>query len=206
MHNLRSLTPATSGWTPQPRQQQAQQTTPKPTEPPKPEGEPGEPEPHADATGNGFKSEHSKQSVLSDLARERAERQQLKAELDTFKSSIAEAFGVKPEPADDGKDLLSELQDQVATMRHESALLRLANQHKITDEQDLELLGTAKDAEAMEVLAKRLAPSEDGGQGSGIPKPDLTQGARGEPVRAEALPGVPRMAQAFDDAMSNTRK
>jgi hypothetical protein len=104
----------------------------------------------------------------------------LKSEFDGFKSALLEGLGIKPKDGDDGKDALATVQEQLAAMQHKSSVLELANAHKITDKDDLELLGTAKDPEAMKKLAERLAPAEvDPGAKSGSrrgPKPDRTQG------------------------------
>lgn len=150
-----------------------------------------------------FKSEHSKATVLADLAKERDARQALEADLNGFKTALTTAFGIKTDSADDDTALLSKLQEQVTQMQQESAVLRLANEHGITDKDDLALLGSVTDADARGRLAERLAAKGDESPASGTPKPDLTQGGKGEPAPRESLPGVPRLAQAFDDEMSN---
>lgn len=198
----RSINPALLAdvpqWAPQPMQQ-AQQAVEKAASEPADEPKADDPD---GKEGEGFKSEHSKQSVLADLARERAERQALQNDMTALKSSLAEAFGIKPDPTDDSNALLTGLQKQFQQMQHESSVLRLANQHRITDEDDLKLLASATDAEAMKGLAARLAPSEPDSATPGSPKPDLTQGGKGDPAKPDPGPGVPRMAQAFDDAIN----
>ena len=128
----------------------------------------------------------------------------VQAELAELKGQLTQIFGGKTDDTTDGNNLVQQLQQQVEQMRHEQTVLALANTHKITDEADLALLRAATAPEAMESLAARLAPSDQDQTRS--PKPDLTQGPKGEPVRAESLPGVPRLAQAFDDAMNTNRK
>ena len=128
----------------------------------------------------------------------------LQAELADLKGNLAQIFGGKPDAGADGTALVQQLQQQVEQMRHEQEVLALANKHKITDEADLALLRAATVPDARESLAARLAPTASDETRS--PKPDLTQGPKGEPVRAESLPGVPRLAQAFDDAMNSNRK
>lgn len=101
----------------------------------------------------------------------------LKSEFDGFKSALLEGLGIKPKDGDDGSDALATVQQQLAAMQHKSTVLELANEHQITDKDDLELLGTAKDPEAMKKLAERLAPKEQERDAtSRRPKPDRTQG------------------------------
>lgn len=118
-------------------------------------------------------------------ARKAAEAQfkTLKGEFDGFKASLSKAFGVDP-ATDDNADTLKTVQEQLSAIQHESAVLRLANEHKITDKDDLEILGSAKDAEAMQKLAARLAAKadEDANTNSPGPRADLTQGGKGEPA------------------------
>lgn len=130
----------------------------------------------------GKSTEQKSEEQLGDggkraLEAERKARQEIKGELDQLKNSLAEALGVKAEKEQgEGGDLLATLQEKVAGMQREAAVLRLANQHKITDQADLDLLAQASD-ETRESLAKRLAPSNEGGTGN--PRPDHTQGGAG---------------------------
>lgn len=102
----------------------------------------------------------------------------LKSEFEGFKTSLSEAFGVKPKEGDDG-DALKAVQDQLAQMQRETAVFRLAAQHQITDADDLDLLKSAKDETAMTKLAERLAAKAD--KTPGTPKPDTTQGGKSDP-------------------------
>lgn len=154
-------------------------TNPKPD--PKPDDEP---------LGDGGKKA---------LQAERDARKALETEMADLKKSIAEAFGVKPS-ADKDADVLATVQKQLAEIRSESAVLRLANEHQITDKDDLALLGATQDPDAQAKLAARLAAKKD--DGPGTPKPDLSQGPKGDPPKPDSLPGVPRLAAAFDDAMN----
>lgn len=101
----------------------------------------------------------------------------LKTEFDGFKTSLSEAFGVKPQG--DDADALKTVQDQLAQMQRETAVFRLAAQHQITDADDLDLLKSAKDETAMTKLAERLAAKADNAPGT--PKPDTTQGGKSDP-------------------------
>lgn len=164
---------------------------PDPVKDPKTDPEKDEPKPDDEPLGDGGKKA---------LQAERDARKALENEMADLKKSIAEAFGVKPS-ADKDSDVLATVQTELADMRHEAAVLRFANQHQITDADDLALLGGVKDADAMGKLAARLAAKKD--DGPGTPKPDLSQGPKGDQPKPDSLPGVPRMAAAFDDAMTS---
>lgn len=163
----------------------------------------------SESEDSGFKSEHSKQTVLSDLAKERDARKALETTISDMQktqkdqmSAIATAFGVSPDAKDaDGAQLLATLQGQVAGIQHESLVYRIAAHHKLTEDDDIDLLKSAKDEEVMTKLAVRLALQSDGTPPT--PKPDSSQGGKGEPPKSEPLPGVARMAQAFEDELSN---
>lgn len=164
---------------------------------------PVDPEPADDNLGDAGKRALTAEREARKAAE--AATKTLQSELAELKGNLAQVFGGKPDADADGAALVQQLQAQVTQMQAEQAVLTLANTHGITDDADLALLRAATAPEARESLAARLAPGEGAGGGAGGPKPDLTQGVKGEPVRADALPGVPRMAQAFDDAM-NTPK
>lgn len=113
------------------------------------------------------------------LEAEREKRKQAEADLATlrkdfegFQTKLSEAFGVQSATGN-GDDAVAQLQKQLNTMQHETAVYRLAAQHEITDEDDLELLKSATDEAAMTKLAERLAAKA---AAPGTPKPDATQG------------------------------
>ena len=113
------------------------------------------------------------------LEAEREARKQAEADLanlrkdfDGFKTELSKAFGLQPATGD-GADAVTQLQQQLNTMQHETAVYRLAAQHEITDQDDLELLKSATDEAAMTKLAERLAAKA---ATPGTPKPDATQG------------------------------
>lgn len=126
-----------------------------------------------------------KAAVLADLATERDKRQALEtqiAELQTAQKAqadaLAKAFGLKPEETSDTATLAAQvtaLQEQFSQTQHQNAVLSVANQHGISDKDDLALLEAAKDEQAMRRLATRLAKAND----TNTPKPDLTQGGKG---------------------------
>lgn len=152
---------------------------PKP-DPAKAEDPDPKPDPKVDPDPDEKLGEPGKKALDAERdARKAAEDQakQLKSEFDGFKAALLEGLGIKPDDGDKGEDALKTVQSQLAAMQHESAVLKLANEHKITDGKDLELLATAKDAESMKKLAERLAPAEpDRDAKSRTPKPDRTQG------------------------------
>lgn len=113
------------------------------------------------------------------LRAEREERKKLETQLADLKKGLLGALGGTE--GDDGKDdadaAIAKIQQRLDDMQHQNAVLAVANEHRITDKDDLALLGTIKDVEAMKKLAERLAPSDDDGDGRGRrPKPDRSQG------------------------------
>lgn len=113
------------------------------------------------------------------LEAEREARKQAEADLATlrkdfegFQSKLSEAFGVKPATGN-GADAITQMQNQLNTMQRDTTVYRLAAQHGITDEDDLDLLRSAKDEAAMTKFAERLAAKANA---TGTPKPDATQG------------------------------
>ena len=64
-------------------------------------------------------------------------------------------------------------------MKHDNAVLRVASDHGITDKDDIDLLRSAKDEDAMTRLAARLASQAAAAAAPGTPKPDLSQGGTG---------------------------
>lgn len=127
-----------------------------------------------------FKSEESKARVMADLASERDARKALKAELDSMKDVFAKAAGIEVKEGDKNEDVLTAVQQELAAMRLESEVLKLANANDIKDDKDLQLLMSVKDPEARKALAERLAPAEEDtdakSRGRRGPKPDRTQG------------------------------
>lgn len=129
-------------------------------------------------------------------ARKNAESQlaALRGEFDTFKTGLTEALGVKPKKGDDA-DALTQVQEQLARMQRDNSVLALANEHKITDKEDLDLLRSTTDEQARIKLATRLAAKAD--ETPGTPKPDTTQGAKGEVPGNDPGPGLARLRHAY---------
>lgn len=119
-------------------------------------------------------------------------------------AAIASAFGVKPDAQDDGTQLLTALQQQVAEMQREALVLRIAAQHKLAGDDDIEFLKSAKDEEAMGKLAARLAANNADPTTPSSPKPDLTQGGKaGDAPKADVKPGIARLRQAYSEPDTN---
>ena len=106
---------------------------------------------------------------LKALQTERDARKALETQLADLKSKqidpkkLAEALGLEvPKDAKStGEEILTGLQQQLADMKHETALYRIAAKHSITDADDIEILKGVKDEAAMEKLATRLAKKVD---------------------------------------------
>lgn len=142
-------------------------------------------------------------------ARKAAEDQvkSLKGEFDGFKTALTEALGIKPKEGDGTQDALTAVQQQLAAMQRESSVLKLANEHKITDAKDVELLATAKDADSMKSLAERLAPKEDperDAKSRQRPKPDKGQGGSGGSGSPKSVNQLMDERRAAREARSNT--
>lgn len=169
---------------------QADPTDP-PADPPKADPKPDEP------LGEGGKRAlEAERTARKALEMQVAELAPLKEQM----TALAAAFGVKANEGDKGADVLATVQQQLAQIQRDNAVLALANEHGITDKGDLELLkSSALEGDALAGMAARLKPAESA---PGTPKPDLSQGPKGDQPKPESLPGVPRMAQAFDDAMN----
>lgn len=104
----------------------------------------------------------------------------LEAKLNTLRDGLKTALGIEDKKAD-ATELVTKLQEQLNQLAHDNLVESAARRHGITEEDDLALLRTAKDPEAMEKLAARLAPKADEGDKSkpgkpGTPKPDPSQG------------------------------
>lgn len=143
-------------------------TEPAKTDPPKAQEPPKGDEPLGEGGKKALEAERD--------ARKKAEAElaTLRTDFDGFKTELSKAFGLQQPATGDGADAVSQLQTQLNTMQHETAVYRLAAKHEITDEGDLELLKSATDEAAMTKLAERLAAAKTATPGT--PKPDATQG------------------------------
>lgn len=166
-------------------------------------GEPGKqpdpPKPDGDKPlgPNGEKALESERTARKELERQ---VQQLQQQHTTQMSALAEAFGIKPEGAKP-EEMVSTLQQQVSEMQHRLLVDRVARKHQITENDDLELLASAKDEQVMDRLATRLAAKAGEGEaGPGTPKPDLTQGGQGGTSQGGST--AEQFAAAVGDALN----
>ena len=128
---------------------------------------------------------------------------QLKAMQDQF-AGLAEAFGVKAEKGAKPDETIARLANTVGGIQGELAVERLARRHKITDEDDIATLLAVSDEVARAKLAARLAPADPGPDNEPrprIPKPDASQGPKGDPAKPDAKPGLSRLTQGVTDAL-----
>lgn len=129
---------------------------------------------------NGEKALQAERDARKELEKTVTAMQQAQKDQTT---ALAAALGIKTEAQDDGAQTLTALQAQVEQMRLDATVFRLAATHQISDPDDIELLKSAKDEEAMGKLAVRLAAkADDADAGTGGkkpatgPKPDRSQG------------------------------
>lgn len=115
-------------------------------------------------------------------ARKQAETElsALRTDFEGFKTSLSEAFGVQPATGgDDPNATLRQMQERLNEMERDGDVYRLAAEHNISDQEDLDILRSATDKETRSKLAERLAAKVTP---SGTPKPDATQaGGHGTP-------------------------
>jgi thioredoxin-like negative regulator of GroEL len=112
------------------------------------------------------------------LEAEREARKELERQLGQIKEGLAQVFG-KQEGKATADDVLANLSSQVEDMKRDALVYRLAATHKITEQDDIDLLRSAKDEDAMTRLAARLASQAEDASRPGTPKPDLSQGTTG---------------------------
>lgn len=135
------------------------------------------------------------------LDREREARRALEGQMTQMREAFAAALGIKQDGKADPNEAFADLAQKVTDMQHENAVLRLANQHNITDEGDLALLRATKDGDALGALAARLAGNAD--KEPSAPKPDSTQGSRGEgDPKPQHKPGIDRLRAAVTEALA----
>lgn len=160
---------------------------------------PGEPKPAADpAKGDEPLGEGGKKALEAEREKRKAaetDLAKLRGEFDAFRTALTEAVGIKPEKGNDA-DALTQVQKQLAQMQRDNAVFRVAAEHGITDKNDLDLLQSATDEQAMSKLAGRLAAKAESTPGT--PKPDTTQGGKGDAAKPDVAPGMARLRQAYE--------
>lgn len=151
-------------------------TAPAATEQPKPAAPKADPVPKAGDQPLG-------EPGIKALEAEREARKGLEQQLAQMREGLASVFGVKPDGKATAEELVSTLSKQVGDLQHSALVDRLARQNGITDDDDIDLLRSAKDEDAMTRLATRLAAKAEPDETKpGTPKPDLTQGGKGAPA------------------------
>ena len=128
---------------------------------------------------------------------------QLKAMQDQF-AGLAEAFGVNAEKGAKPDETVARLTQTVGDIQKSLQVERLARQNRITDEDDIATLLAVSDEGARAKLAARLAPADPGPDNEPrprIPKPDASQGPKGDPAKPDAKPGISRLTQGVTDAL-----
>lgn len=139
--------------------------------------------------------------MLADLNREREARKALEGQVSQMRDAFAQALGMKPDAKADVEQIVGDFKKRLDAMQHETNVERVARVNGITDDDDLALLRATRDEDQMTKLAVRLkAASEPAAPGT--PKPDRTQGPQGSDNKPDPGPGVPRLAQAFEDALN----
>ena len=117
---------------------------------------------------DGFKSEHSKQSVLADLATARQERNELRAKVEKLEplaaqlEKLTKALAPESEDGDEQatSDALAAIQKRLDEADLRAAVEALARKHKIDSDEDVALLASIPDAKQREALAVRIAPGD----------------------------------------------
>ena len=117
---------------------------------------------------DGFKSEHSKQSVLADLATARQERNELRAKVEKLEplaaqlEKLTKALAPESEDGDEQatSDALAAIQKRLDEADLRASVEALARKHKIDSDEDVALLASIPDAKQREALAVRIAPGD----------------------------------------------
>ena len=142
-----------------------------------------EPTPKATDTGAKPADAPLGEPGLNALRQEREARERLEREVGPLRQQMEALSRVFGNETTTGKpeDVVATLQQQVAEMRHDTLVERVARSHGITDDRDVAVLRAIKDEALMGQLAERLkAPP-----GPSTPEPDPGQGARPTTPQAE---------------------
>lgn len=123
----------------------------------------------------GLKALQQERERVTALENELKGLKPLKEQMDALRG----VFGDKA--ADPGKDIVTTLQEQVAEMRRDNLVERVARGHGITDDGDVKLLREVRDEATMLRLAERLKASN---AAPTSPAPDPSQGS--EPLSEKA--------------------
>lgn len=108
----------------------------------------------------------------------------LEAKLNGIRDALKAAAGVEDKKADD-EQVLASVRDELAALRHENTVEKVARRHGITEDTHVKLLGRMPDEATMDELATHLAKGKGDGDDKskpgkpGTPKPDSSQGKGG---------------------------
>ena len=161
--------------------------------------------------GNGGAADDKPDEKLGEggmkaLESEREKRKELEQTVAQMKSAqeaqtaaLAEALGVKVDKKQDGTEVVAALQKQVEEMQREAAINRIARDNGITDAEDIALIGEARSEDAMSKVAARLKTAT-----TAIPKPDGSQGPKGDEVKPDVKPGRSRLAAGVTEALEKS--
>lgn len=131
----------------------------------------------------------------------------LEGKLNSLRNGLAGALGLEDKKASTD-DLVAELTKSVGSIKHELLVATVANENKIDDKDDLELLRGLTDETAMRKLAARLAVTDEPETGNvrkpKAPKPDGSVGTGdGKPKLKAGDAGKAEAARRFGDKGQN---
>lgn len=135
------------------------------------------------------------------LDAERDARKALEGQMTQMREAFATALGTKPDKKASVEDMVSQLQEQLTTLQRTNLINTIARENEITKADDIALIEDAATEEGMRRIAARLKGAADA---PATPKPDRSQGGTGQTAPPEVLPGVPRMAQAFEQEFAKS--
>ena len=136
------------------------------------------------------------------LAAEREARKAAEKSAADLAAKLKEIEAAQMSDLERAQAAAKEYQEAAAKASSEALRWRIAAKHGISDE-DAEVFLTGADEDTLTRQAERLSALSTAG-GPPTPKPDATQGARGntlDPV-ATAQPGPQRLAAAFEQQLS----
>ena len=165
---------------------------------PDPESQQGDPQLNADA-GDQPLGPAGMEALRKERDRADELDKQVKALSGQF-AKLAQALGV-----DAKSDAAADLGAVVANLTMRLDVADLARTHGITDAEDIAALYAVTDETARGKLAARLAPAKgqqddqtnDGQRVYPRPKPDASQGPKGEPAESDPTPGMERLRAAY---------
>jgi hypothetical protein len=127
-------------------------------------------------------------------ARDKAEKETkaLREQVDGFFGGLKTLLGADGDKGTKPEELIEKLNSKIDGLERANLVESVARRHKITDEDDLDMLRAAKDEDTMSKLAKRLAPSDEdqtdskGKDGKRAPRADRSQGKGGDGTGSRA--------------------